>query len=86
MLPVKFKQANKVLTAPKNWNEKEHGKCGDLHVFNDGQQSISLWKLSWKERLQILINGKIWLGILSGPSQPPVWLDADKTVFQDGKK
>lgn len=83
MIPIKFKESNKVLTAPKNWNEKEQGKCGDLYVYNDGQQSISLWKLTWKERFQILFLGKIWMGILSGGSQPPVWLDTQKTVFKN---
>lgn len=83
MIPIKFKESNKVLTAPKNWNEEEHGKCGDLHVYNDGQQSISLWQLTWKERFQILFHGKIWLGILSGGSQPPVWMDTQKTVFNN---
>lgn len=83
MIPIDFKESNKKLGTPKNWDEEKNGKCGVLPVYSDGQQSISLWKLSWKERIQILRYGKIWLGILAGKSQPPVWLDSQKTVFID---
>jgi hypothetical protein len=83
MIPIKFKESNKVLVAPKNWDVSEYGECGDLYTYNDGHQSISLWRLTWKERFQILFNGKIWLGIMSGKSQPAVWLDSQKTVFKD---
>lgn len=82
MKPIRFKEANKCLKPPANWNEKEFGPCGDLWTYSDGNQTISLWKLSWKEKLQVLFNGTIWLGVAAGHSQPPVWLDSQKTVFK----
>lgn len=83
MKPIKFKEANKVLTSPEKWDKKKHGNCGDLFVYNDGLQSISLWKLSWKQRFQVLLRGKVWLCVMGGTSQPPVWLDTNKTVFEN---
>lgn len=81
MKPINFKESTKNLNAPKNWNVEKDGPCGVLPVYNEGQESISLWKLTWKERFQIFFRGKIWLGVVSGKSQPPVWLDTSKTVF-----
>lgn len=79
MKPVKFKEANAELGKPPSMTDDE---CGSLPVFKDGKQCISLWKLSFKERLQVLFFGKIWLGVISGMTQPPVWLDSSKTVFK----
>ena len=78
MKPVKFKEANKCLSKPSYMTNAE---CGELWVMNDGRQSISLWKMSIKERIKLLFHGNIWLCIMSGHSQPPVWVDCVKTVF-----
>lgn len=85
MKAVYFKESTKKLNAPKGWDEEKDGTCGVLPVYNDGRQSISLWKFSLKEKWQILRYGKIWLGVLAGKSQPPVWLDTQKTVFRNEK-
>lgn len=74
MIPVKFPEANRELT----------GSHRSLWVYTDGKQCISCWKLSWKQRLKALLFGKVWLSVLSGGTQPPVWLDCDKTVFEEG--
>ena len=76
--PIKFKESNKVLTKPESMTEDE---CGNLHVFNNGKQSISCWKLNFKQRLNALLFGKIWLCVYAGHTQPPVWLDCSKTIF-----
>lgn len=82
MIPVKFKEANKVLGKPANMEDYE---CSSLDVYCDGKQCISLWKLSLKERIKALIFGNVWLCVLSGTTQPPVWLDCSKTVFENEK-
>lgn len=79
MQPIKFKEANKDLLKPEGMTDAE---CGSLPIFTDGKQCISLWQLTWKERFQVLFFGRIWLGVLSGQTQPPVWLDSQKTVFR----
>ena len=82
MSPIKFKEANKNLSKPSSMTDEE---CGPLWVFNDNDQCISCWKLSFKERVKALFFGNIWIGILSGVTQPPIWLDCKKTVFEKQK-
>lgn len=80
MKPTHFKEANVNLSKPNTMTDDE---CGSLHIHTDGQTCISLWELSWKERFRILLFGKIWVGVMSGSSQPPIWIDCTKTVFED---
>ena len=77
MKPINFPQATKVLQRPSTMAESE---CQSLHVWNDGKQCVSCWKPSIKERLNILFGGKVWLGVLSGKTQPPVFV-AGERVF-----
>lgn len=78
MIAIKFKEANKNLLKPESMTDEE---CGSLWVYSDGRQCISCWRLTWKERIKALLFGKVWLSVLSGYSQPPVWLACDNTVF-----
>ena len=79
MQPVKFEEANKNLLKPASMTDEE---CASLWVFTDGQQCVSRWQLSWRDRLRVLWYGHIWLSVHSGQTQPPVRLDSEKTVFQ----
>lgn len=83
MEPMKFEQANKNLLKPQGMTDEE---CGSLPVFSDGQQCISLWKMTWRERLSALFFGKIWLSVYSGQTQPPVWLMAANEIFEQPKE
>ena len=78
MKPIDFPQSTKVLQRPSTMTEQE---CQSLHVWNDGKQCVSCWKLSFKERMNVLFNGKVWLGVLSGKTQPPVFLSGE-CVFE----
>lgn len=78
LMAVKFPEANRNLTKPQNMTDEE---CGSLWVYTDSNQCVSCWKLSLWQRLLVLFFGKIWLGVLSGGTQPPVWMTAGKTVF-----
>ena len=79
MEPRSFPEANKELQKPEGWTDEE---CGPLPVFNDGMQSISCWRPSWRERLSILFFGKVWLWVIAGKTQPPVSIEGRKTVFK----
>ena len=81
MKPIKFPQANKTLTAPQGMTEEE---CGALPVFSNGGQCVSCWQPTLKERLFILIFGKVWLWVWSGYTQPPVALEGKRTIFSQG--
>lgn len=80
MKPIKFNQANKNLLKPDSMTEDE---CSSLWVYTDGNQCISCWKMNWKQRIKALFFGKIWLSVMSGRTQPPVWIDCCKTVFEE---
>ena len=77
MKPTDFKQSTKVLQRPSTMAESE---CQSLPVWCDGKQCVSVWKPSIRERLNILFGGKVWLGVLSGNTQPPVFISGE-TVF-----
>jgi hypothetical protein len=83
MEPINFEQANKNLLKPEGWTDEQ---CGSLPVFTDGQQCISLWKMTWGERLSALFFGKVWLYVISGQTQPPVSLLATKQIFGEAKE
>jgi hypothetical protein len=83
MEPINFVQANKKLGPPKGMTKEE---CGDLPVFTDGKQCISLWQMSWRERFSALFFGRIWLSVHMGETQPPVWLMAMNDIFGKAKE
>lgn len=78
MKPIDFPQSTKVLQKPSTMTDDE---CSSLHVWNDGKQCVSCWKASFKERLNVLFTGKVWLGVMSGKTQPPVFV-AGEPVFE----
>ena len=79
MNPATFEHHTKVLMRPAEMTDEE---CGPLPVYCDGEQCISLWRLSWRERISALVFGRVWLQVLSGNSQPPVTLRAERTIFE----
>lgn len=78
MKPIYFKEAQIELKKPVTMTDEE---CGSLWIYRANNQCISCWTISFWERLKFLFHGKLWLGILSGQTQPPVWLDMSKTIF-----
>ena len=81
MTPRPFKEANRELLAPKGMTN-----CEPLPVHCDGGTCISKWTLGWRERLNVLIHGTIWLRVFSGKTQPPVSLQAAKTIFRKANR
>lgn len=54
-----------------------------LPTWSDGEQCVSCWRMSWRERLNALLYGKVWIAILSGKTQPPIYAEASKTYFKE---
>lgn len=90
MIGVDFEHANFTW---KGWNEEEGNPQGrgrppevydlPVHRAYDGVNAganISCWKMTWKERLQVLVSGKVWLWIW-GDNHPPVGIETD-TKFE----
>lgn len=84
MEPIKFPESNVTLKGPPPDVFDE--VCGDLPVYTDGKVCVSLWRMTWLERLQALIYGNLWLYVWTGPTQPPVGLIISKTIFIDRKQ
>ena len=78
MKPIDFEQSTKVLQKPGTLSDAQ---CGALPVWCDGKQCVSCWKPSFKERINILFGGNVWLGVMSGKTQPPVFV-AGERVFE----
>lgn len=78
MKPIDFPQSTKVLQKPSTMTDEE---CSSLHIWNDGKQCVSCWKPTFKERLNILFGGNVWLGVYSGKTQPPVFVSGEQ-VFE----
>ena len=43
----------------------------------------SCWRMSWRERLNALVYGKVWVAVLSGKTQPPIYIEASKNYFKE---
>jgi len=73
MKPITFPEQTKVLGKPANMTDEE---CAPLPVCCVEGQVISCWGLTWRERIRVLLGGRLWLCVLSGQTQPPVWIAA----------
>ena len=78
MKPIEFPEANNTLQKPAGWTDED---CGPLPVFSDGKQSVSLWRPTWRERISVLVFGRVWLSVFAGSTQPPVSIWGTRRVF-----
>ncbi len=83
MIPKRFREAEIELAKPVDMTDEE---CSSLWIYRQNNDCISLWTTSLWERIKFLFHGHIWIGIHSGQTQPPIWLDSKKSVFKNPKK
>lgn len=79
MKPIKFKESN----VSFGDNQKEYLP---LPAFRDEDgQVITCWKLSFKERIQVLFSGKLWITMLTfnKPIMPILPLSHRNKVFEN---
>ena len=57
----------------------------DLPAYRDKDEgfTVSCWKLTWRERLSVLLTGRTWLWVWG--THPPVAIDGT-SPFGKGKK
>lgn len=79
MKPIAFPQSNKTLLPPQGMEEE----CGDLPVYTNGRMCVSLWELTEEEKKELAENGRIWVFVVSGQTQPPIALSVDKNIFDE---
>lgn len=53
--------------------------CDDLPVHKTDDYLVSCWRLTWRERLQVLFGGCVYL-FIAGHAHPPVMLEASISV------
>ncbi len=81
MQPIDFKARNRMLGAPRNWDESRDGPCGALHVHHEEPDGLA-WTSCWRPtelELRILNDGGlVWLEVCSGSTpQPAVMIYAN---------
>lgn len=99
MKPTVTRGATHNFTPPANWNEAEHGKCGDLQVrmdvFDGNEKGLiecfSTWKPSTEELALLNAGGVVEVGlcVLNQPVMSvgvvePVEPDLIKYVSHEG--
>lgn len=68
--PVRFCGFNKRLTPAPGTEDS----VGVLHVYSDGRETISCWKLSPEELAHINKTGEVWQAIAAGQTAPPTFV------------
>jgi len=84
MKPVRFEGHDVVLGAPKGWDVEKEGECGGLPIMREGGACISCWKLDDKERAAIAAGAHVYLAVISGETQPAVWLSVGRSAVRGG--
>ena len=78
MKPIKFDESNANLARPSDMTDEQ---CQSLPIvrvqYPEWVTCVSCWQMSWRDRLKLLVTGKVWLGVI-GHTQPPVFIEADK--------
>ena len=61
MKPVEFKHQNVVYAK----DQPEYEPLPALKFDGSEGEVVSCWKMSWKERIRVLITGRVWVSLLS---------------------
>lgn len=73
MKPAHFNESNGTLGGGPATKYGTADDVIDLPVHRDGVMVVSCWRLSWWERLLLLLTGRVWLMVL-GNNHAPVKL------------
>lgn len=86
MKPITFKYSNRILQpSGQEYSENVTGVV-PLSVWTDGEQCVSCWKMSLRERFSALLFGRVWLALLSGQTQPPALVQASREYLREEKE
>jgi hypothetical protein len=82
MKPQRFKHSTNTLQPSGAQYSENVSEVEPLPVWTDGEQCVSLWRPSFRERLSVLLFGRVWLALLSGRTQPPAYVVAAREYLQ----
>lgn len=80
MRPASFVGANRTL-GDNGYRSNAVGDIVPLPVWTNGEQCVSRWRMSWRERLSALFFGTAWVQVLSGANQPPIALYVSRNFW-----
>lgn len=72
--PINFAGSNVVMHAPAGAENVQ-----DMHVFRTRHSCVSCWEFSAAELEEINRTGRIFLSVLAGGQQPPVYVGSEST-------
>jgi hypothetical protein len=75
--PVDWIGANKVLNPPEDTTVEQISK---LAVYSNGTVCVSCWQLSEEALKEIINTGCIFVSVIAGPSQPPIFVGSHNEV------
>lgn len=86
MRPVEFPEANRTIGCQPS--ARDYGADMEAEVepvralvTSDGVVT-ELWRPTWRERLSILVFGRVWVDLLTGDGRPqPISIRGTRTVF-----
>ena len=81
MKPIEFPQQEITLRKPDTMT---HAECGSLPIYRTaGGCCISCWQASLWDRLKFLFTGKLWVWVVSGRTQPPIYLGIEEPEWPE---
>ena len=85
MKAVNFKYSNITLQPSGKKYSENVTTVTPLPIWTDGEQCLSCWKMSLSERFSALIFGRVWISVLTGQTQPPIFAAAAKEYLKESK-
>jgi hypothetical protein len=82
MKPAGFEFSNVTLQPSGKKYSENVASVDPLPIWTDGEQCVSCWRMSWRERLFALMFGRVWVALLSGKTQPPIYVQVSKEYFK----
>ena len=81
MTPTNFILANATVGQPTTGKDV----VAALPIFNDGERSLSSWKMTWQERFSALLFGRAWVWVKAGKSMPPMSAEICRNPIKEKK-
>lgn len=91
MTPVDFPEANRTIGCRPSATDYGAHRDDPVEpiralVTEDGVVT-ELWRPTWRERLSVLVFGRVWVELLTGNGRPqPIALSGRKTIFLPAKE
>ena len=72
--PIDFEGSNLVMRAPEGAENVQ-----DMHVYRTRHSCVSCWTVTPDELAEITTTGRIFLSVLAGGQQPPLYVGSEST-------